>query len=299
MKLNDKIIHTSCFELANTVKQLLTPVEDEAASFAVRHPDDPLVTRIITELTFISTRYKLIANLGSPSVTKSDCKHMFLSLGLPFDSTVSDDYAQSVTFHQAITLGLFKTSRMRGYIWEDNSIDDTASAIEAAEKVVEKWRQQKIEQERQEAAEKELREKIGRETGCEKIKSLLQCATHEVGQRMGQRLWTIAERESAMTEHRWAGCELCNANHMHFVAVPLTKGSTPALILCEACLPEYQSPVIARNYVWLSITDVIDRNLESSITVKELAAAAAKSTPLLLQMNATILKESVSESIVA
>eukprot|EP00659_Diplonema_papillatum_P019352 gene19352-29802_t len=115
----NKTVETPCSVLRDTLVPQLCKAQEQVGVFSKQWVRDPLSARISNELHALSGRLSVIKALGSPDVTLRECKYMFLSLNLPFDDDLPEDYPQSITFRQAVTLGLFETSRVRGYIWED------------------------------------------------------------------------------------------------------------------------------------------------------------------------------------
>ena len=250
---NADVIDTPCAALRAGLRRLLRRVKEEVGAFSAQHPGDAVAARMCSEVAFVASRLSLIENLGDPAVTKRDCKNIFTSLNLPFDDGVSDDYSQSITFRQAVTLGLFNTTRLRGYIWQDRGAlaEDPAENIRVLARKAAERRQR-------EAAERASSEAAAARRLAEAAR-VLAAARAAVELRLAQRLWTPWESEVASSRHPWAGCELCTSARVVWVGVPLAAASpAPPVVLCAGCSEEYESkPVVHRSYVWLWIAHVV------------------------------------------
>ena len=267
---NEKV-NTTCTELRKNIRIQLQKAKEEVGAFSDQYPGDPVAARIFSELSFISSRVNLIDNLGDPALTKRDCKNIFSALNLPFDDSVSDDYSQCITFRSAVTLGLFNTTRLRGFIWEARGgyVDDPEEGIAQLAAEV---KQKKMEKERKRRArEQKEKEKRG---GVERV---LGEARSFVERRLGSRLWTQWEAEEPMMNHTWAGCELCASVTIAWVGIPL-RANVPAspLSLCTSCAPEYESkPCVHRDYIWLWISHLVacSESTMNAASVVQLAEA--------------------------
>eukprot|EP01063_Lacrimia_lanifica_P016091 TRINITY_DN22704_c0_g1_i1.p1 TRINITY_DN22704_c0_g1~~TRINITY_DN22704_c0_g1_i1.p1 ORF type:complete len:638 (+),score=246.68 TRINITY_DN22704_c0_g1_i1:81-1994(+) len=248
----------SCYELKKTLRLQLRKVMLEVHGFAEQWKKDSLCQRILSELHFLSDRQTMVDNLGDPKLTKRDVRKMFLPLNLPFDESVSEDYAQTITFRQAVTLGLSEATRLRGYIWDDrgeSAEDPDAKTAKVLERILERKKRLHEEMERCNAEERALLDEAQR---------VYKAARSAVEHRMGSRLWTAGTREAPRVTHCWAGCELCASESIAWVAVPLNAASAQEpFVLCQSCMPEYEANrLIHQDYVWLWISHLLCGTLE-------------------------------------
>eukprot|EP01065_Artemidia_motanka_P052146 TRINITY_DN9341_c0_g1_i1.p1 TRINITY_DN9341_c0_g1~~TRINITY_DN9341_c0_g1_i1.p1 ORF type:complete len:449 (+),score=132.15 TRINITY_DN9341_c0_g1_i1:66-1412(+) len=263
----DEQVYRPCRDLRLTLRPQLRRYAVRTREFAERW-DDAVAARLLSEQDFLESKLTDIESLGSPSLSKKDLKNMFWQLGLPFDDSVTEEYPASVTFHQAYTLGLFDTTHIRSFSWEDRQPAVTEDACDRAlREDAEKAASERRQKERDERA-RATAERLRRE-----VESMLEQAREAACRRMDERLWVAAERARMPYLHRHAGCELFNTVNVHWVAVPLRDGATDDLVLCEKGASEYeQYPLIHKQYLWLYIRDLVDGVYDSMPTVQSIAA---------------------------
>eukprot|EP01062_Namystynia_karyoxenos_P066449 TRINITY_DN60369_c0_g1_i1.p1 TRINITY_DN60369_c0_g1~~TRINITY_DN60369_c0_g1_i1.p1 ORF type:complete len:443 (+),score=147.26 TRINITY_DN60369_c0_g1_i1:66-1394(+) len=249
----EKQVDTPCRALRMTLRPPLRRYIQRAAKFTEEWAD-ALAARLQSEQEFLCDKLDKIDAMGDPRVTKGDLKNMFWQLGLPFDDSVGEDYPASITFHQAYTLGLFETTHMRHYLWEDRqpAVVEDEHDVEIREKALRRARE-KVE------AEELAREQAAAAARREAAERIIGRARDTVCERLGARLWSANERGKMPYTHRWAGCELYGTEYVHWVAVALQEGTTDDVVLSEKGAEEYEgSRVVHGQYLWLFLQDLVD-----------------------------------------
>ena len=81
---------------------------------------------------------------------------------------------------------------------------------------------------------------------------------------MSQRLWMSTQLYQPRTEHKFRGCEVCNATPIHMVGLRRENAAVcDDIVLCEACYQEMfgeEGSIAHRMYQWYVVRDLIGCN---------------------------------------
>eukprot|EP00756_Hemistasia_phaeocysticola_P001187 Hpha_TRINITY_DN10848_c0_g2::TRINITY_DN10848_c0_g2_i1::g.23507::m.23507 len=267
-------VHTPCRQLRKTLRPSLRRYRVKAEQFAHRW-GDALSARLISELEWLESHITNTESVGDEKLLKNDLKNMFWQLGLPWNDSVTEDYPATVTLHMAFNLGLFDTTHVRSYLWEDRQPAAIEDDVDRAEREAAERREQerlkKLEddaaQERATALKTEAQRYVhrAREAAC---------------RRLGERLWVKDELCRMPYTHRWAGCELYATETVHWIAVALREGTTDDVVLSEEGAAEYEkSRVVRDQYLWLYLSDLVDGFYDDLPSAAAIAQAVRERQP--------------------
>jgi len=267
-------VHTPCRQLRKTLRPSLRRYRAKAEHFSHRWAD-ALSARLVSELEWLESQATNTESVGDEKLLKKDLKNMFWQLGLPWDDSVTEDYPATVTLHQAFNLGLFDTTHVRSYLWEDRQ----PAAIEDDFDRAEREAAERTEQERLKREEEEERQARAAALKAEAQRYVAR-AREAACRRLGERLWVKDELCRMPYTHRWAGCELYATESVHWIAVALREGTTDDVVLSEEGAAEYEkSRVIRDQYLWLYLTDLVDGFYDDLPSAAAIAQAVRERQP--------------------
>lgn len=280
VQFRETVLNTPCHQLRLTIRDELETWEEVLAQLRHRDPNgietDVMFDMALSELRSYKLRTRAIEFLGDPLLSRDDARNLFWEVGIANPPDVTDDYLKTITFRQAMTLGLVDVPWVKGYSWEcrtppaeeeapanDNTcaMRDESGGVVITMSSIDK----STDVPRAPAASSYcsasksdrialLRESIGGEDALKKqMEDLesdriqLETLADEKRKKaflvavdgMSQRLWLSTATFRPRWEHRFRGCEYCN--QCPIAQVGLRKensGAVTDIVLCQQCFDD-------------------------------------------------------------
>jgi hypothetical protein len=300
------ILDRPCSVIRETVRDDMARWRSIVNDWKDQRHDVPALL-IEAELNSLQDRVRAVEFIGDPSLEVDDARNLFWEAGLKPPEGVTPEYMQSITFGQAISLGIIDVHWVRGYTWEERPLDERARAATGDSSGA---RTTALHQSMSNAGLDgsttstapngvDLRTVAERRADEEAIaaQQRLEATAHEAtieadkeravkfdrarevaAQGMTQRVWKRTEPRRPRWSHQFGGCELCASVPVHVVGLKKpNSGADADIALCQTCYDgEYKPVAVLRNmYEWCSVADIIDRSGEFS----GIEAAASRATP--------------------
>ena len=267
----------TCDSLRLTLRSDLKLWESLLKEWRTEREDVAIITAM-EELRAIQSRVGGIEYLGSPDLELDDVSNMLWELNIPMPEGLSADYTQSLTFSQVLTIGFVDLPWVKGYAWEDraaivekekeeataqgvklaNADDERRAALiqfssRGARLAAAAAEKQQLEEQQKAAAIKAEEERLA--------KLERQRAAAVAADSMTQRIWISELQYQARWEHRFGGCEYCNALPIHHVGLTHPcSGALNDIALCNTCYEDMyadEKSVAHRMYQWYVVGDLI------------------------------------------